>query len=835
MKKLLLLSLTLLSVMSLWADDRTEEEMQQIAISQLMGAQVKGLFPTQFHVDRLQDYDEFNVYGNDDGFVFVSRDNRFTPVLGYAEGRFDAANMPEGLKWWIEAMNASLQWRRDQGFDEEARQLQRAQLMAGYTPVSNFVAARWGQGDPYNSKCPKVGSSLPPCGCVATAMGQIMKYYAYPAQGKGNGGYSIGSGSEKRVSVEGTYNWSAMKNSYVTVKADDRNAVGPLTRDCGYAAHMTYDADGSGAFTHNAAAGFCYNFGYDSLAIRYYNRDLFADEDWMSIIYDELTAKRPILYGGVDKTYGGHAFVFSGFNSSGLIYVNWGWNGDANGFYDMSDLAPSGILGSSVTDHFNYDQDMIFGFRPTETSAPGESYESMWGTDSWKLSLSGSSLRFSCDSYYNYHFQTFYGKIGICFENINGSETYFLPIYDHVESDPLYGFGGSSKTIKSSDLTSMPAGTYRVFFASQHLKDPKPQFVRAKDKGAIYYELTKAAGGSLSLSAAKQQLLSPTYNLIYMVDGEVYATYQLAFGAPITPEPDPVKPGYTFSGWSSIPATMPNTEVVVTGSFVMNPTHTLNYILDGYPYKSVTLPEGIVIEPEEVPAREGYKFMGWEDLPEIMPKHDLTVHGFYRACQVVKLSGAGYATFYDEDNSYDLPSGVKTFVVSDVTDGKLTYVNLDWGAIPYKTAVILKGNAGEEIELLGYSGVVTLVPYSGINLLHGSNSATKTHTTGYHFYYKLAYGHSDTYQSEVFGWYWGAADGEAFDIEAHRAWLAVPYAVVLGKPRYFLIDGTPESVLAGGAEAPATNEPMYDLQGRRVVSPVKGGIYVRNGRKVFVK
>ena len=118
MKKLLLLSLTLLSVMSLWADDRTEEEMQQIAISQLMGAQVKGLFPTQFHVDRLQDYDEFNVYGNDDGFVFVSRDNRFTPVLGYAEGRFDAANMPEGLKWWIEAMNASLQWRRDQGFDE---------------------------------------------------------------------------------------------------------------------------------------------------------------------------------------------------------------------------------------------------------------------------------------------------------------------------------------------------------------------------------------------------------------------------------------------------------------------------------------------------------------------------------------------------------------------------------------------------------------------------------------------------------------------------------------------------------------------------------------------
>ena len=48
---------------------------------------------------------------------------------------------------------------------------------------------------------------------------------------------------------------------------------------------------------------------------------------------------------------------------------------------------------------------------------------------------------------------------------------------------------------------------------------------------------------------------------------EVYKSYQLEESEIITPEPVPTKEGYTFSGWSEIPETMPAHNVTVTGSF----------------------------------------------------------------------------------------------------------------------------------------------------------------------------------------------------------------------------------------------------------------------------
>lgn len=59
----------------------------------------------------------------------------------------------------------------------------------------------------------------------------------------------------------------------------------------------------------------------------------------------------------------------------------------------------------------------------------------------------------------------------------------------------------------------------------------------------------------------------PKHTLTYMVDGEVYKTYSIEGGETITPEPAPIKEGYTFSGWSEIPETMPDHDVVVYASF----------------------------------------------------------------------------------------------------------------------------------------------------------------------------------------------------------------------------------------------------------------------------
>ena len=63
--------------------------------------------------------------------------------------------------------------------------------------------------------------------------------------------------------------------------------------------------------------------------------------------------------------------------------------------------------------------------------------------------------------------------------------------------------------------------------------------------------------------------IAKKYTLTYIVDGEVYKTYQVAEGSSITPEPAPTKDGYDFSGWSAIPSTMPSEDVTITGTFTV--------------------------------------------------------------------------------------------------------------------------------------------------------------------------------------------------------------------------------------------------------------------------
>ena len=119
-----------------------------------------------------------------------------------------------------------------------------------------------------------------------------------------------------------------------------------------------------------------------------------------------------------------------------------------------------------------------------------------------------------------------------------------------------------------------------------------------------------------------------SYTLTYMVDGEVYKTSSVPYGSKITPEADPTKEGYTFSGWSEIPETMLAKDVVVIGTFSVN-SYTLTYMVDGEVYKTSSVPYGSKITPEVDLSKEGYTFSGWSEIPESMPAHDVVVTGAF--------------------------------------------------------------------------------------------------------------------------------------------------------------------------------------------------------------
>ena len=119
-----------------------------------------------------------------------------------------------------------------------------------------------------------------------------------------------------------------------------------------------------------------------------------------------------------------------------------------------------------------------------------------------------------------------------------------------------------------------------------------------------------------------------SYMLTYMVDGEVYKQYEVVYASTIEPEAEPVKEGHTFSGWSEIPETMPARDVTVTGEFTIN-SYKLTYMVDDEVYKQYEIVYGTAIEPEAELTKEGYTFSGWSEIPETMPGHDVTVKGSF--------------------------------------------------------------------------------------------------------------------------------------------------------------------------------------------------------------
>ena len=98
-------------------------------------------------------------------------------------------------------------------------------------------------------------------------------------------------------------------------------------------------------------------------------------------------------------------------------------------------------------------------------------------------------------------------------------------------------------------------------------------------------------------------------------------------------------------------------------------------------------------------------------------------------------------------------------------------------------------------------------------------------------YYKLAY--DDFIHKKDLGFYYGADAGGAFYVKSETAYLAVPTAKAEGAKAFVLDDET----TAINGISPRNNqvETVYNLNGQRVASMAKPGLYIVNGKKVVRK
>ena len=246
--------------------------------------------------------------------------------------------------------------------------------------VEPLVKSRWGQEN--NSRYINYGEPCfnyytpnnYPCGCVATAMAQIMRYHRYPASGAVvTKTCRVGEENPTSFTTKGgVYNYDSMP---LVPAADEdlpwyeggatdaqREAIGRLTYDCGVMMQMWWRDGGSSS--GGAAAGNIMKttnmFKYKNAVVNTCASNL-ADVDARNrMIYPNLDAGMPVMLGLV-----GHQVIADGYGySDGTLYthLNMGWADECDVWYALPEVSTAdGEYCSSTIEA------VIYNIFPTQT------------------------------------------------------------------------------------------------------------------------------------------------------------------------------------------------------------------------------------------------------------------------------------------------------------------------------------------------------------------------------------------------------------------------------------------------------------------------------------
>jgi len=117
------------------------------------------------------------------------------------------------------------------------------------------------------------------------------------------------------------------------------------------------------------------------------------------------------------------------------------------------------------------------------------------------------------------------------------------------------------------------------------------------------------------------------FTITFVVDGTTIETREMEKGAYITVPTVTTDEGKKVEWeWYN---TIVQGNATITGKIVDIPKHTLTYYLDNSYYKSYEIYEDAAITPEADPVRAGYTFTGWTTIPETMGNSNYAVYGYF--------------------------------------------------------------------------------------------------------------------------------------------------------------------------------------------------------------
>ncbi len=320
------------------------------------------------------------------------------------------------------------------------------------------------------------------------------------------------------------------------------------------------------------------------------------------------------------------------------------------------------------------------------------------------------------------------------------------------------------------------------------------------------------------------------YTITFMIGDEKYSEATIKYGAEIT-LPVPTKEGYTFLGWADVPAVMPADNIVVYGSFKAN-DYTITYIVDGEVYETVSVACDSEITPIAAPEKDGYTFNLWENLPATMPAGDIEVTAVYDEIPTevtITIGKYGSAT-YSSAYALDFTN------VAGLNAYAATGYNTNTGIITMTR--IMTSSEGTGLFLKGEPGtyVVPVIESSddnSLNMLAGVMEATIVNSVSDDgLYANYRYMVKSGTSVPLFYRY---TDGSS--VGAGKAYLQIPLEWLPLSPMEsisFRFDDGETTDIDEMTENDAETTVYYDLNGRIVTNPVKG-VYIVNGEKVYVE
>lgn len=286
--------------------------------------------------------------GDNEGFAFISGDKRQTPLLAFSDsGSLSSKDFEEnpGLAIFKEKCDGDVMLYDGEYPSENRQEAQSPDSTVYYNFMDRNLYrmddADWGQESPYNDMAyDRLGNKCP-AGCVPTAIAQLLNFYQYPKAIKGY-----------------TFDWPLLayhRSRHADYRPYFNKEVAMLFHKVGEVVKVRYYPTGSPAGT-DSIKDRLRELGYKVIAEGPIDKSLDAVRD----ILPMMKQGRPTIMEGFLKNGGpGHMWLADGWATFAkiiiykdrpfvryvskksldevYIHMNWGWDGNNNGFF-LSDI-----------------------------------------------------------------------------------------------------------------------------------------------------------------------------------------------------------------------------------------------------------------------------------------------------------------------------------------------------------------------------------------------------------------------------------------------------------------------------------------------------------------